>query len=57
VPVTENETFETHLAYRPMSVDDDRQERVAELGEFPGNIIAGIYVCPDPTNRGRWIAQ
>ena len=38
-----NFAFGTHLTYTPMTVEEYRQERVAELGEFLGNIIAGIY--------------
>ena len=38
-----NGAFGTHLEYRAMSVAEYRQERVAELGEFLGNVIAGIY--------------
>ena len=38
-----NGAFGTKLVYRPMSVEDYRKERVAELGEFIGTVIAGIY--------------
>ena len=38
-----NEAFGTELKYRAMSVAEYREERVAELGEFIGNVIAGIY--------------
>ncbi|MCF8478468.1 MAG: SDR family oxidoreductase [Pseudolabrys sp.] len=38
-----NQAFGTRLAYRAMTVDDYRKERVAELGPFIGTIIAGIY--------------
>ncbi len=38
-----NNSFGTHLSYRPMSVAEYRQQRIAELGDFIGNIIAGIY--------------
>ena len=38
-----NATFGTELAHHAMSVDDYRADRVAELGEFMGVIIAGIY--------------
>ncbi len=38
-----NNAFGTDLAYTPMSVEDYRKERVAELGEFIGTIISGIY--------------
>lgn len=38
-----NSAFGTGLKYRSMSLDDFRQERIAELGEFMGTIIAGIY--------------
>lgn len=40
-----NRAFGTNLVYRPMSVDDYKADRVAELGEFLGTIIAGIYQC------------
>lgn len=35
--------FGTSLAYEPMSVDDYRADRMAELGDFIGSVIAGIY--------------
>ena len=38
-----NMAFGTQLVYRPLSVADYRNERMAELGEFMGTIIAGIY--------------
>jgi len=38
-----NDAFGTDLKYVPMSVDAYRKERVEELGEFIGTIIAGIY--------------
>ena len=38
-----NQAFGTDLKYRSMSVDDYRQDRVEELGDFLGNVIAGIY--------------
>lgn len=38
-----NGVFGTHLRYQPMSVEAYREERIAELGEFLGTIIAGIY--------------
>ncbi|QDV64003.1 SDR family oxidoreductase [Crateriforma conspicua] len=38
-----NAAFGTNLSYRAMSVDEYRKDRVDELGEFMGNIIAGIY--------------
>lgn len=38
-----NRAFGTDLIYREMTVEDYRRERVAELGEFLGTIIAGIY--------------
>ncbi len=37
------EAFGLPLPYRSMSVDEYRIERVAELGEFLGGVIAGIY--------------
>lgn len=36
-------TFGTQLQYRPMSVAESREERIADLGQFMGTIIAGIY--------------
>ena len=38
-----NSAFGTDLTYTPMTVEAYRQERVAELGEFIGTVIAGIY--------------
>ncbi|EMI22970.1 nucleoside-diphosphate-sugar epimerase [Rhodopirellula maiorica SM1] len=38
-----NTAFGTDLKYRKMSVAEYREDRAAELGEFIGNIIAGIY--------------
>ena len=38
-----NDAFGTDLNYRAMSVAEYRDERIAELGEFMGNVIAGIY--------------
>lgn len=38
-----NDAFGTNLKYRAMSVDAYRQERISELGEFMGTVIAGIY--------------
>lgn len=38
-----NDVFWTDLTYRAMSVAEYREERIAELGEFLGSVIAGIY--------------
>jgi len=38
-----NNAFDTDLKYREMSVEEYQKERVAELGEFMGTVIAGIY--------------
>ena len=38
-----NRAFGTDLAYTPMSVEEYRKDRVAELGDFLGTVIAGIY--------------
>lgn len=38
-----NQAFGTRLHYRTMDVDEYRDDRVGELGEFMGTIIAGIY--------------
>lgn len=38
-----NAAFGTDLKYASMSVEEYRKERVAELGEFLGTVIAGIY--------------
>jgi NAD(P)H dehydrogenase (quinone) len=35
--------FDTDLLYTPLSVEEYRNDRIAELGEFLGTIIAGIY--------------
>lgn len=37
------EAFGVSLSYRSMSVEAYRAERVAELGDFLGTVIAGIY--------------
>jgi NAD(P)H dehydrogenase (quinone) len=38
-----NQAFGTTLIYEPMSIEDYTKQRQAELGEFLGTIIAGIY--------------
>ncbi|GEM79633.1 SDR family oxidoreductase [Vibrio superstes] len=38
-----NMAFDTQLEYQPMSVEEYREDRIAELGEFIGTVIAGIY--------------
>ncbi len=38
-----NSAFGTALTYTPLTVEEYRQERVAELGDFIGTVIAGIY--------------
>ncbi|MEM9320626.1 MAG: SDR family oxidoreductase [Pseudomonadota bacterium] len=38
-----NRAFGTALVYRPMSVAAYRDDRIGELGEMMGTIIAGIY--------------
>jgi len=38
-----NSAFGTALTCSPLTIEAYRQARVAELGEFIGNIIAGIY--------------
>ncbi|WDQ14744.1 SDR family oxidoreductase [Rhodopirellula sp. P2] len=38
-----NDAFGTNLSFRSMSVQEYRDDRTKELGEFLGNIIAGIY--------------
>jgi NAD(P)H dehydrogenase (quinone) len=38
-----NAAFATRLTYQPMTVEAYRQERVGELGDFLGSVIAGIY--------------
>ncbi len=38
-----NDAFGTELKYRALTVADYREERVSELGEFIGGVIAGIY--------------
>ncbi|MEP4029947.1 SDR family oxidoreductase [Roseibium polysiphoniae] len=38
-----NAAFGTSLVYRPMSVEEFKQDRTAELGEFLGTVITGIY--------------
>ena len=50
VPITQtglvdhiNRAFGTRLTYRPMSVEEYRLDRIKELGDFIGTVIAGIY--------------
>ncbi|WP_245949468.1 NAD(P)H-binding protein [Echinicola strongylocentroti] len=38
-----NHVFNTELKYKPVTVSAYQKERKAALGEFMGNIIAGIY--------------
>ena len=38
-----NMAFGTRLTYRAMSVEDYKADRIAELGEFIGTVISGIY--------------
>lgn len=38
-----NDALGTDLKYREMSIAEYREDRVGELGEFLGNVIAGIY--------------
>ena len=38
-----NSAFDLQLSYTPMTVDEYRQDRINELGEFLGTIISGIY--------------
>ena len=38
-----NQTFDTNLIYKPITVQEYREERIEELGQFLGGIIAGIY--------------
>ncbi|WP_404309751.1 SDR family oxidoreductase [Neorhodopirellula lusitana] len=38
-----NGAFGTNLKYHSMSVEEYREDRIAELGEFLGSVIAGIY--------------
>lgn len=38
-----NSAFDTNLSYTPVTVEEYRKERIAELGEFLGTVIAGIY--------------
>jgi len=38
-----NSAFGTDLTYTPMTVEEYRKERITELGEFIGTVIAGIY--------------
>lgn len=38
-----NRAFDANLVYREMTVEEYRRDRVAELGEFIGGVIAGIY--------------
>ncbi|REG85658.1 SDR family oxidoreductase [Marinomonas pollencensis] len=38
-----NQAFDANLVYQTMSVEEYKQNRVAELGDFIGTVIAGIY--------------
>ena len=38
-----NSAFGTDLIYTPMTVEAYREDRIAELGDFIGTVIAGIY--------------
>jgi len=38
-----NRAFGTDLSYTPVTVAEYRKDRIAELGDFMGTIIAGIY--------------
>jgi NAD(P)H dehydrogenase (quinone) len=38
-----NTAYGTNLIYEEMNVEDYKKERIAELGEFLGTVIAGIY--------------
>ncbi|HBE62230.1 MAG TPA: NAD(P)-dependent oxidoreductase [Rhodopirellula baltica] len=38
-----NDAYGTELKYRTMTVGEYREDRIAELGEFLGTVIAGIY--------------
>jgi NAD(P)H dehydrogenase (quinone) len=38
-----NSAFGTSLTYRAMAVQEYRDDRIAELGDFMGTVIAGIY--------------
>jgi len=35
--------FDTHLTYTAISVEKFKEERIAELGEFIGTVVTGIY--------------
>lgn len=38
-----NHAFDANLTYTSMTIEKYREERIAELGEFMGSIITGIY--------------
>lgn len=38
-----NSAFRTSLTFSSVSVEDYKEDRIAELGEFLGTVIAGIY--------------
>jgi NAD(P)H dehydrogenase (quinone) len=38
-----NRAFGTDLTYTPLTVEEYRNDRIAELGEFLGTVITGIY--------------
>lgn len=38
-----NQIFNTNLTYHAVSIENYKKERIAELGDFMGTVIAGIY--------------
>ena len=38
-----NHVFDTHLVFNSISIEAYKAERIAELGDFIGTVIAGIY--------------
>ncbi|NNC83560.1 MAG: SDR family NAD(P)-dependent oxidoreductase, partial [Flavobacteriales bacterium] len=38
-----NDVYGTELKYQAVSIENYKQERIAELGDFIGTVIAGIY--------------
>ncbi|AUC76525.1 NAD(P)H-binding protein [Olleya sp. Bg11-27] len=38
-----NQVYNTELEFKAISVEEYKQERIAELGEFMGTVITGIY--------------
>ncbi len=38
-----NQVYGTNLSFHPISIEEYKKERVTELGDFLGTVVAGIY--------------